>query len=461
MRDFVILTIVFGSIPFCLKKPFVGILFLTWISFMNPHRLSYGIAYDFPIYQVVAIATICGTFLLVLRTKRVQIHEKEFHMPWERETVLLVLFMVHFTVTTFVAFYPEEAWFYWERTVKIIVSFLLATALIVNRQKLKYFLYVIVFSIGFYTAKGGIFTILTGGKYKVWGPTGSFLQDNNDIGMVAVIIIPLLWYLSKEEQDWRLRLILRAALGLSIVTVIGTYARGGFLALCVVMLFLIWREKRHFGWIVALLVGVIIAVPFIPQKYYDRINTIETATEQDDSAMTRINAWKFAWNLALDRPLIGGGFQPIGEETYQKYSPDYKDRPISAHSIYFQVLGDHGFIGLGLFLSLLGSMILSCRTLQRNTRRRKSLSWVYHYAAGLEISLIGYMVAGAFYNRAYVDVLYSTVAVVIVLKVLANREFAQHNEDEKSMSGLNCRRQIRQEENGPQWGRNGLGAVES
>ena len=148
MRDFVVLAIILGSIPFCLKKPFVGILVLTWISFMNPHQLTWGLS-TFPVFQVVAIATICGAFFLVLSGKRVQIHEKEIHMPWERETVLLGLFMVHFTVTTIVAFYPEESWFHWERTLKVIGRFLVATARIVSRQRLKYFLYVIVFSIGF------------------------------------------------------------------------------------------------------------------------------------------------------------------------------------------------------------------------------------------------------------------------------------------------------------------------
>ena len=54
-------------------------------------------------------------------------------------------------------------------------------------------------------------------------------------------------------------------------------------------------------------------------------------------------------NLALDRPLVGGGFDPYTAEVFRRYLPDY-DRIHAAHSIYFQVLGEHGFVGLALFI---------------------------------------------------------------------------------------------------------------
>jgi hypothetical protein len=29
-------------------------------------------------------------------------------------------------------------------------------------------------------AKGGVFTLMTAGSYRVWGPPGSFIEDNNE-----------------------------------------------------------------------------------------------------------------------------------------------------------------------------------------------------------------------------------------------------------------------------------------
>ena len=44
-----LLTIVFGSIPLILSRPFFGIIMWSWIAYMAPHRLTWGVAYDFPV----------------------------------------------------------------------------------------------------------------------------------------------------------------------------------------------------------------------------------------------------------------------------------------------------------------------------------------------------------------------------------------------------------------------------
>ena len=71
--------------------------------------------------------------------------------------------------------------------------------------------------------------------------------------------------------------------------------------------------------------------------------------EQDRSAMGRINAWRMAWNLAQDRP-FGGGF----EITSPMFFPlcARRERHSCRTQHLFQVLGEHGFVGLALFLLL-------------------------------------------------------------------------------------------------------------
>lgn len=58
MRDIALVIIVFGSLPFILARPYIGILMWSWLGYMSPHRLAYGFAYDFPFAQIVAITTI-------------------------------------------------------------------------------------------------------------------------------------------------------------------------------------------------------------------------------------------------------------------------------------------------------------------------------------------------------------------------------------------------------------------
>src|SRR6185295_1803697 len=129
-----------------------------------------------------------------------------------------------------------------------------------------------------------------------------------------------------------------------------SHSRGALLAI-VAMLAFFWlktRAKAMTG--LMLLVLVPVAIGLMPEKWEERMRTIQTY-EEDASAMGRLNAWRMAFNLAQDRPLVGGGFEIYTQEVFARYAPDPTDVH-AAHSIYFQMLGEHGFVGLSLFLLL-------------------------------------------------------------------------------------------------------------
>ena len=99
---------------------------------------------------------------------------------------------------------------------------------------------------------------------------------------------------------------------------------------------------------ILVVVGAVAAI--MPQEWYDRMSTIETY-EQDTSAMSRINAWWTAYNLAKDR-VTGGGFDTFHARRYLiLYAPDPTSTP-DVHSIYFEIMGEHGFIGFTMFMLL-------------------------------------------------------------------------------------------------------------
>src|SRR5258705_2455733 len=114
----------------------------------------------------------------------------------------------------------------------------------------------------------------------------------------------------------------------------------------------------------------------------------------DDSALSRINAWTYSWNLALDYPLLGAGFEAFTPELFEHYAPNAKDVH-GPHSIYFGVLAEHGFIGLFLYLSLLATCFLTLRQAGRFARASGD-ERAANYAAMLQFSLLGFMVSGAF-----------------------------------------------------------------
>jgi probable O-glycosylation ligase (exosortase A-associated) len=123
-----------------------------------------------------------------------------------------------------------------------------------------------------------------------------------------------------------------------------------------------------------------------------------------------------AWNLALHRPL-GGGFEAFEPGMFAAYAPE-PGRIHDSHSIYFEVLGEHGFIGLAIFL-VLG--LMTWRTASwviKQSRGDPTRRWAADLCAMVQVSLVGYASSGAFLGLAYFDLYYTLIAVVALSKVI-------------------------------------------
>jgi putative inorganic carbon (hco3(-)) transporter len=167
-----------------------------------------------------------------------------------------------------------------------------------------------------------------------------------------------------------------------------------------------------------LLLGAVVVIAavgfysFMPAAWEQRMDTISTY-EEDQSAQGRLNTWTMLTNLALDRPFVGGGFEPYSEQVFRRYLPDY-ERTHSAHSIYFQVLGEHGFVGLALFVLFWLLTWQLSRRIIKHTRNDPEEKWAYWLAKMVQVSWIGYFVGGMFLNLAYWDMPYFLMVALAV-----------------------------------------------
>jgi probable O-glycosylation ligase (exosortase A-associated) len=184
-----------------------------------------------------------------------------------------------------------------------------------------------------------------------------------------------------------------------------------------------WKGKHKLPVLFVTLFAVAIAVPTMPEKWYSRMETIKTYRE-DSSASMRLNAWGAMWNLAKDRPLVGGGFEVATDEVYARYSPSRDFPPQVAHSIYFQALGEHGFVGLALYLLLLAMTWRSASAVIRMARERPSvdLAWARDFALMLQVALVGFAVGGAFLSLVNFDVPYYLIGIMAAMLTIAARE---------------------------------------
>lgn len=402
MRDLFITGLIFSLIPFIFKRPWVGVLLWSWLGYMNPHRLAWGFAYDFPFAMIVGVITIVS--FMASKEKK--------EMIWTRETIVLLIFIAWMLITTFFAFYPELAWPQWNKVWKIQLMIFLTALIITDRNKLHWLVWVIALSFGFYGVKGGIFTIANGGAYRVQGPTGTFIGGNNEMALALVMTIPLIRYLHLQETRKWIKTGLAGAMVLTGVAAIGSQSRGGLVAMVAMGAFL-WLKSRNkiiTGIYMAFVVGILASV--MPQEWYDRMNTINTYQE-DQSAQGRINAWHTAFNVAKDR-ITGGGYELWRPQVFRQYAPDpYNVRDV--HSIYFEIMGEQGFIGFGLFM-LLGVLAwLRARQVIRQCKHDMDKKWAADLAAMIQVSLVGYAAGGAFLGLGYFDLPYHLMIILVLV----------------------------------------------
>jgi len=413
MRDYLLLVIIFGSIPVILMRPWIGVLMWSWLSLMNPHTAAWGIAKTFPVAKVIGLTAL---FALLLDSNRKPV-------PWNKSLILMAMIFIMFVITTFTTpWMPSDALDKLLFVFKIFLMSFVSSMLIYGKNRIRIFVWVVALSIGFYGIKGGIFSLATGGNFRIWGPEGSFIGDNNSMGLAFNMILPLFIFIAREESNRYLQIGLKCAAPLIAISALFTYSRGALLGLVVVSALMFPKLKRK-GLIIFLLIPVIIfGITKIPDKYFDRAETIATY-EEDDSAMTRIQAWSVAWNIAVDYPLTGAGFEFCCRDQYRwlSYSaPEYISRGYTearaAHSIYFQILGDHGFIALFLFLLLLLCTLYDLRKIRNRAFTIESKKWIANYALSLEIGIWGYVISGAFLSLAYFDLFYCYVAIGAILQ---------------------------------------------
>jgi probable O-glycosylation ligase (exosortase A-associated) len=379
---------------------------------MNPHRLSWGFAFDFPFAQVTAIVTLLG--FLFSRDRR---------FIWNAVTIIWVLLVAWMSFTTLFALDPVEGAAGWEKMIKVQLFSFLTVALIYTRERILALVWVVAMSLGFFGLKGGLYVIRTGGDNLVWGPPGSFIQGNNELALALIMALPLLWYLYTQYRQQAVRLLLGAIIIMSIAAVLGSHSRGAALA-GAAMLGMLWLKSSHklaLGLAGVAVLPVLLLV--MPASYFERVQTI-TTWEEDGSAMGRIRAWRAATDIAMQSP-VGVGFNGIIEPAYRQYAPAVAaeidelgiTRFQDAHSIYFKMLGEHGFVGLLLYVTLGFFAYFAASRLAREAEGSADLAWVPPLARMLQVSIIGFAAGGAFLGLAHFDLIYCLVALVLGLQI--------------------------------------------
>jgi probable O-glycosylation ligase (exosortase A-associated) len=266
-----------------------------------------------------------------------------------------------------------------------------------------------------------VFVLLTGGEFRVWGPALSYIQDTNALAAALVMIVPMMRYLQLTSPHRIVRFGLLGMMLLCGIAVFGSYSRGALLAVSAMLAFL-WLKGRHK---LAFVAVAVVSIPFVlsimPAQWYQRMETIGEY-QLDSSANMRLNSWGTMLNIAKDRPILGAGYEVAKKEIYNRYSPDPSFPPQVAHSIYFEALGAHGFVGLAIYLALLFCHWRTAGNIVRKAGDRPDLAWAKHYGLMMQVSIVGFSVGGAFLSIMLFDVPYYLIGATLVASRLVDEQ---------------------------------------
>lgn len=427
MRDYVVLAIMLGSVPVALFDPYLGVLIWNWVGFFNPHRYTWGFAYNLPVAEIVGLPTLLGLLFS---------HGKTNRSIFVRETVILLVFWIWCGVillycheTPELSGHFQEAASRFIELSKILLMTYVAILLVTSREKLRWLVLVVALSLGIRAIIAANFGLATGGQSRVYGPPDSFIAENNAFGLALNMVLPMLFFLRWDMSNRYILWLLRISVPASILSVILTYSRGDLLGLCVVLLGIALKSRRKLVSVSLLGACIFLVLTFAPGRWMDRMSNFAEGN-LDRSAQERLDTWQFTLDFVKAYPVTGGGFGVFEDVSVKRqYAPEhYASEELYAltgpHSIYFQVLGEQGAIGLVLFLSLMGSCLLTLRGLSKRARRNPVMAWMIPYCNMLEVGILAFAVSGATLGLAYFDLYFTLVACTSVMVIIYKREAA-------------------------------------
>ncbi len=419
MRDFAVLMGFLAMILPVFRMPHIGVLIWCWTAMVVPMAYTYGFAMSVPFNKIVALITLTAW----LASKE----PKKF--PKNLALILIAVFGVMATISAYAGIAPnsETTMTEWGKFYKVIIFVFVVVGLVTTKERIDALLYAIYLSLGFHGVVEGAKFIASLGGHHVFGPEGSILGDNNHFALAMVAMLPIVLYLYKQASHRLVKLALLGSSLLTMASVMGTFSRGGLVGILAVGGYTFFRSKQKAKFLLAVLPIVAAAIAFAPERWTNRMDTISEA-KGDESFMLRVIAWKQSTLIALSNPVFGGGFHAVQDRTvwnamainFDRLSfvesplPDSMAR--AAHSIYFQVLGDQGFVGLLIFLGILATSWRNASVIARGAAGRPELRWALELSTSLKYCMIAYIVSGASLSMAYFEYIYMIFALLVVLR---------------------------------------------
>lgn len=412
MLDIALFAFVLAFFALGIRRPFVWVLAYLYIDILAPQKIGWSLVSSIPVSLIAFLLAFGGW----------AVFDRKDKLRFTLRQVILTVLLLYCFWTTQSADFPIAAAEKWEWVWKALVFAIFLPLTLTTWLRLESAALVMVLTAGAIIISAGLKTALGGGGY---GSLYLFVNDNSNIyesstlSTVAIGLIPLIVWLAKHgtifPPDWRTKAFAGLLIFACLLIPVGTEARTGLVAIAVLGVLMLRDVKRRLLYIAGAGALVLLAAPFLPQSYYERMGLI-AGHQQDQSASTRVAVWQWTLDYAAANPL-GGGFDayrgnsftydmPVSEGPENNLAVTYRevtDTGRAYHSAIFEMLGEQGYPGLALWLALHGLGLWQMEVIRRRWRNRTAPDerWQGPLASALQFAHIIYLVGALFQGIAY------------------------------------------------------------
>ncbi len=223
----------------------------------------------------------------------------------------------------------------------------------------------------------------------------------NGVLMTVCLASTLAWW---PQANRPCRLLLVALAGMYALGIYGTLTRAAWIGAAAGLCVVAFQLPR--SWRVPVLAAGVLAAGVLAATYWQELVAFQrdeglSARETEESVQLRPVLARVAWNMFLDRPLLGCGLGQYRDESICYLHDRATElqlenaRGYVQHNVFLSLLTETGLVGMGLWVALLG---LWGRNAWRLWQASSASPWFRRSGLLLLVLLASYVSTGMFHD---------------------------------------------------------------
>ncbi len=264
-----------------------------------------------------------------------------------------------------------------------LVMFVIVCALMTTTEQLKRLV------VTFMIANVGLLAVSTAVRLGWFGQekisvsqeferVGALVQNPNELafGLTTMLVISICAFL--YVRRFTLKTMLLALAAADVAYIMSTLSRSGFISLCFVLLFLLFKLTRNVRAVTVLLVLVAAGWLMMPSALFARFARIDEIKDVDRFQVMQVGA-----AMAMAHPLLGVGMGNY-VHVFWDYNVSNMKRAAPSHNMYLDLAAQMGLPALLLYLATFGITWRQLRVVERDLKAR-GMTRSFPYLMGLAV----------------------------------------------------------------------------